>query len=174
MILYAIELPPWNNRSCSPIYILSTACVHGAGGVRLHPESDPDGEEEGRRRKEDHARQERQGRRGRQSGERDSGFPGDFKNSISQMDSGFPDEFSPFQSPKLPFLCFFLSFQLTRGNNTSSSHRVHRVGERSGGSTPFEQAFETNRDSSKFNLVCSFGSNPIYPEHLLVMVQSIL
>ena len=36
----------------------------------------------------------------------------------------------------------FLSFQLTRGNNTSSSHRVHRIGERSGGSTPFEQAFE--------------------------------
>ena len=36
-----------------------------------------------------------------------------------------------------------LPLQLTRGNHTSSSHRVHRVGERSGGSTPFEQAQET-------------------------------
>ena len=46
-----------------------TARVHGAGGVRLHPEGDPDGEEEGRLRQEA-APQERQGRRGRKSGER--------------------------------------------------------------------------------------------------------
>ena len=63
--------------------------------------------------------------------------------SISQMDFlSFP--FSIAKITLSTFLSlsphFFLSFQLTRGNNTSSSHRVHRLGERSGGSTPFEQA----------------------------------
>ena len=84
------------------VVLQQTARVHGAGGVRLHPESDPDGEEEGRRRQED-AQQERQGRRGRQSG--DSGFPGDLLN--------FADGFSLFPLFNRQNYPFYLSFSLS-------------------------------------------------------------
>ena len=85
--------------------ISTSACVHGAGGVRLHPESDPDGEEE-RRRRQKAAQQERQGRRGRQSGNSGSGFPG-------EMHLNFEDGFPSFQSTEMQFLSFLLSFFLS-------------------------------------------------------------
>ena len=90
--------------------ISPSARVHGAGGVRLHPESDPDGEEEGRRRQED-AQQERQGRRGRQSG--DSGFPGDLLN--------FADGFSLFPLFNRQNYPFYLSLSLRISFFLSSS-----------------------------------------------------